>query len=275
MENSNSSIGKESLMSDQMSSLRTNDNGFLEGSNDESDCKDDNSKRKKARTTFTGSQIFELEKQFETKKYLSSAERICLAQVLGVTETQVKIWFQNRRTKWKKLEGISNAQAAEHRTTNTSGKERKNSATSSCSSSPSASDVVCSSNTSAQVLEQITRQVKREEEEAEAKKRKMMLQEKQQQQESKLKDKTENVSEEENKSSSTLESPHASHPCHASPSHVNSRPKSAEPVPDKNGNLKEQVKKEVEAVQLNGMRSNSLPWRPWAMAMSPSETSSR
>ncbi|VDO27213.1 unnamed protein product [Onchocerca flexuosa] len=59
-------------------------------------------KKKKARTTFTGRQIFELEKQFEKKKYLSSSERGELAKLLNVTETQVKIWFQNRRTKWKK-----------------------------------------------------------------------------------------------------------------------------------------------------------------------------
>ncbi|VDN81657.1 unnamed protein product [Brugia pahangi] len=60
--------------------------------------------KKKARTTFTGRQIFELEKQFEKKKYLSSCERSELAKLLNVTETQVKIWFQNRRTKWKKGE---------------------------------------------------------------------------------------------------------------------------------------------------------------------------
>ncbi|XP_035206071.1 homeobox protein Hox-D1-like isoform X2 [Stegodyphus dumicola] len=75
----------------------------------------DKGKRKKARTTFTGRQIFELEKQFEIKKYLSSSERTEMAKLLNVTETQVKIWFQNRRTKWKKQEGISNAEAAEHK----------------------------------------------------------------------------------------------------------------------------------------------------------------
>ncbi|ESO12209.1 hypothetical protein HELRODRAFT_148114, partial [Helobdella robusta] len=60
--------------------------------------------KKKARTTFTGRQIFELEKQFEVKKYLSLNERAKMAALLNVTETQVKIWFQNRRTKWKKQE---------------------------------------------------------------------------------------------------------------------------------------------------------------------------
>ncbi|XP_050049969.2 uncharacterized protein [Dermacentor andersoni] len=70
-------------------------------------------RKKKARTTFTGRQIFELERQFEIKKYLSSSERAEMAKLLNVTETQVKIWFQNRRTKWKKQDGISNAEAAE------------------------------------------------------------------------------------------------------------------------------------------------------------------
>lgn len=46
-------------------------------------------RRKKARTTFTGRQIFELEKLFEVKKYLSSGERAEMAKMLSVTETQV------------------------------------------------------------------------------------------------------------------------------------------------------------------------------------------
>ncbi len=49
-------------------------------------------KKKKSRTTFTSKQIFELEKKFENKKYLSSTERSELAVLLSVTETQVKIW---------------------------------------------------------------------------------------------------------------------------------------------------------------------------------------
>ncbi|GBM03685.1 hypothetical protein AVEN_134912-1 [Araneus ventricosus] len=53
----------------------------------------DKAKRKKARTTFTGRQIFELEKQFEIKKYLSSSERADMAKLLNVTETQVVYFF--------------------------------------------------------------------------------------------------------------------------------------------------------------------------------------
>ncbi|XP_034835896.1 uncharacterized protein NK7.1 [Maniola hyperantus] len=82
-------------------------------------------RRKKARTTFTGRQIFELEKLFEVKKYLSSGERADMAKLLNVTETQVKIWFQNRRTKWKKKDNVSNAEVAEIKQQNKPGTEEK------------------------------------------------------------------------------------------------------------------------------------------------------
>jgi len=60
------------------------------GSTDtENETKSDGSKRKKARTTFTGKQIYEMERKFEVKKYLSSNERSEMARILNVTETQV------------------------------------------------------------------------------------------------------------------------------------------------------------------------------------------
>ncbi|XP_044013197.1 homeobox protein Hox-D3 isoform X2 [Aphidius gifuensis] len=59
-------------------------------------------KRKKPRTSFTRLQIAELEKRFHKQKYLASAERAALAKSLKMTDAQVKTWFQNRRTKWRR-----------------------------------------------------------------------------------------------------------------------------------------------------------------------------
>lgn len=59
-------------------------------------------KPRRARTAFTYEQISALEQKFKVTRYLSVFERSNLAASLKLTETQVKIWFQNRRTKWKK-----------------------------------------------------------------------------------------------------------------------------------------------------------------------------
>ncbi|XP_061646661.1 T-cell leukemia homeobox protein 1 isoform X1 [Phyllopteryx taeniolatus] len=59
-------------------------------------------KKKKPRTSFTRLQICELEKRFHRQKYLASAERAALAKALKMSDAQVKTWFQNRRTKWRR-----------------------------------------------------------------------------------------------------------------------------------------------------------------------------
>ncbi|XP_047493997.1 homeobox even-skipped homolog protein 1-like [Penaeus chinensis] len=59
-------------------------------------------KPRRARTAFTYEQLVSLENKFKQTRYLSVCERLNLALALNLTETQVKIWFQNRRTKWKK-----------------------------------------------------------------------------------------------------------------------------------------------------------------------------
>ena len=59
-------------------------------------------KTRRVRTAFTYEQLVALENKFRQTRYLSVCERLALALALRLTETQVKIWFQNRRTKWKK-----------------------------------------------------------------------------------------------------------------------------------------------------------------------------
>ncbi|ETE73753.1 Hematopoietically-expressed homeobox protein Hhex, partial [Ophiophagus hannah] len=60
-------------------------------------------KRKGGQVRFSNDQTIELEKKFETQKYLSPPERKRLAKVLQLSERQVKTWFQNRRAKWRRL----------------------------------------------------------------------------------------------------------------------------------------------------------------------------
>ena len=57
---------------------------------------------RKPRTHFTDTQIEDLEKVFEDKKYLSANERQIIANDLNLHEEQVKNWFQNRRSRWRK-----------------------------------------------------------------------------------------------------------------------------------------------------------------------------
>ncbi|XP_028842746.1 homeobox protein EMX1 [Denticeps clupeoides] len=59
-------------------------------------------KPKRIRTAFSPSQLLRLERAFEKNHYVVGAERKQLANNLSLSETQVKVWFQNRRTKYKR-----------------------------------------------------------------------------------------------------------------------------------------------------------------------------
>nr|KAG5709384.1 hypothetical protein BaRGS_029233 [Batillaria attramentaria] len=59
-------------------------------------------KGKRVRTIFTPEQLERLEAEFERQQYMVGTERYYLAASLSLTEAQVKVWFQNRRIKWRK-----------------------------------------------------------------------------------------------------------------------------------------------------------------------------
>ncbi|KAK8747631.1 hypothetical protein OTU49_016506 [Cherax quadricarinatus] len=59
-------------------------------------------KVKRVRTIFTAEQLERLEAEFARQQYMVGPERLYLAAALNLTEAQVKVWFQNRRIKWRK-----------------------------------------------------------------------------------------------------------------------------------------------------------------------------
>ncbi|GBP55520.1 Homeobox protein Nkx-3.2 [Eumeta japonica] len=66
------------------------------------DYNQSNGRKKRSRAAFSHAQVYELERRFSQQRYLSGPERADLAVSLKLTETQVKIWFQNRRYKTKR-----------------------------------------------------------------------------------------------------------------------------------------------------------------------------
>ncbi|XP_062954746.1 homeobox protein engrailed-2 [Cynocephalus volans] len=73
--------------------------------------KNPNREDKRPRTAFTAEQLQRLKAEFQTNRYLTEQRRQSLAQELSLNESQIKIWFQNKRAKIKKATGSKNTLA--------------------------------------------------------------------------------------------------------------------------------------------------------------------
>ncbi|XP_062383686.1 homeobox protein engrailed-1-B-like [Sardina pilchardus] len=66
---------------------------------------------KRPRTAFTAEQLQRLKAEFQANRYITEQRRQSLAQELNLNESQIKIWFQNKRAKIKKATGYKNGLA--------------------------------------------------------------------------------------------------------------------------------------------------------------------
>lgn len=119
--NSFGRFGNDSHYNNQVNNIQPNGQTF-------------SNKKRKRRILFTKQQTCELERRFKQQKYLSAPERENMSRALGLSATQVKIWFQNHRYKMKK------SKHDDKNGSNIVNQSNNSSANSSANSSPSLSN---------------------------------------------------------------------------------------------------------------------------------------
>lgn len=94
-----------------MEGSANHDNDLVYDDDDDDDNDSTSSHSKRPRTAFTSSQLNRLKHEFEKCRYLTGEKRQYLANELRLNESQIKIWFQNKRAKIKKSSGVKNTLA--------------------------------------------------------------------------------------------------------------------------------------------------------------------